>query len=486
MPGQATAIERDDAIVRTRRTAALVRTVLGALGIALIITQPTLLPTPALGIAGFAIILVTSLTQLAQVRFGWLRVEEGFAASAAVLIIGFGDQRVTVLCLLWLVALAAGVMARGGRVGSVGRAVVLAALVLPVVRLGELSFEYAVFAAAVVGLQLTAGRLTLELNRLLRAARRDAENAETLLLAGDIASRVANREGAAGERRPAAPEPSSQLSPAEEAGARLALATLLRGEGMGMAVQPIVDLRDGSVHAFEALARFERRRSDRSPLHWFGLAEELGERLALERVCLAAALQLFADRPGRARLSVNLSVAALNDPQTLELLEEAAGGDPAGLAGLIVEVTEETLVSVEGDFGRSIAALRRRGARLAVDDVGAGYSGLRQITAVVPDYLKLDRSLICGIDSDDERAALVAALTGYAEKVGALLVAEGIEERAELECLVEIGVPLAQGFHLAVPSRPWPGLSPEGAATLGCAPGVAVAPRGARALAPSA
>jgi EAL domain-containing protein (putative c-di-GMP-specific phosphodiesterase class I) len=467
MPGQAHAIERDDSIVRTRRTAALVRVLLGALGIGLIITQPSLLSSPILGVAGFAVILLTAFSQLAQIEVRWLRLEEAFAASAAILIIGCGEQRVTILSLLWLVSLAAGVMARGGRVGNLGRAIVLIALALPLIRLGEVRLEYVAFAAAVIGLQLTSGRLTLELNRLLRAARLDAENAETLLLAGDIAARVASRDESVPRPRPAMPAPSSALTPDEEAGARLALATLLRGEGLGMAVQPIVDIRDGSVHAYEALARFERRRSDRSPLHWFALAEELGERVTLERACLAGALQLFATRPGGVRLSVNLSVAALRDADTLELLQLVADEEPDALGGLIIEVTEETLVEEESDFGETIAGLRRRGARLAVDDVGAGYSGLRQITAVVPDYLKLDRSLIVGIDGDNERAALVAALTGYADKVGAFLIAEGIEHRGELDCLREIGVPLVQGFYLGTPGRPWPGVSDEGAAGLG-------------------
>ena len=97
-----------------------------------------------------------------------------------------------------------------------------------------------------------------------------------------------------------------------------------------------------------------------------------------------------------------------------------------------------------------------RGAVLAVDDMGAGYSGLRQITAVRPRYLKLDRSLGAGIDADPERAALVAALAGYSRQVGALLVVEGIETDAELDALQRIGVPLVQGFRLARPGAPWP------------------------------
>jgi EAL domain-containing protein (putative c-di-GMP-specific phosphodiesterase class I) len=482
MPRRAPAIERDAAILRTRRTASVVRAMLCALAIILLITRPGLVPVPALGIAGFAIILLSSVVLLAQVDGRWARIEEASAASAAFLILGCGKEQVTVISMLWLVALAVGVMARGGRVGNIGRPVVLVALLLPIVRLGELHLEYAAFALAVVGMQLTAGRLTMELNRLLRAARLDAENAETLLLAGDIAARVASREKRLPASRPAAPEPTAALTPAEEAGARLALATLLRGEGMGMAVQPIVDLRDGSVHAYEALARFQRRRSDRNPLNWFALAEELGERVALERACLGTALELFPARPDGVRLAVNLSVAALRDPATVDLLQKVSEVEPNALGGLIVEITEETLVEEESGFGESLAALRGCGAQLAVDDVGAGYSGLRQITAVGPDYLKLDHSLVREIDRDDERAALVAALTGYADKVGALLVAEGIEELAELECLLEIGVPLAQGFYLGAPDRPWPTLSKKGAASLGAGDVRALAATRERAL----
>jgi EAL domain-containing protein (putative c-di-GMP-specific phosphodiesterase class I) len=454
-------IERDDPIQRARHTAAVSRVVLGVLGIVLILAKPDLLPIPGAGIAGFAVILLTSLLQLADLRIAWVQLEESFAASAAILIIGLGDQRVTVISLLWLVALAAGVMARGGRVHWIGRAVVIGALLLPIVREGTLTLEYAALCAAMLGLQLTAGRLTLELNRLLVQARHDAENAETLLLAGDIAQRVAQREEAAEPARPSSPGPAAPPSAAEVARTRAALARLIAGDGLRMAVQPIVDLRTGRVHAYEALARFGRRQTDRSPLHWLAIAGELGERPALERACLGAALALFERRPDpAARLSVNLAIPALLDPATQAMLDDFAAGRREGLEGLIVEITEETLV----DHGRDVLEigerLRERGARLAVDDVGAGYSGLRQITEVLPEYLKLDRSLVAGIDTDADRAALVSAVAGYAGHVGSLLVAEGVERPAELHRLQALDVPLAQGFHLAMPGAPWPAVAP--------------------------
>jgi diguanylate cyclase (GGDEF)-like protein len=563
----------DPYLLRARRTAACTRAVLGVLGIALLSARgPTLLAHPALGTVGFATIAASALVQLSAPRASWLRVEESLAGVAALLIVGVQDQRVTILSVLWLAAVASGVVARGGRVHWIGRTMVLGALALPAVRAGALSADHAALGVATVGLLLSCGRLTRELGRLLRQARydvdhdeltgtlaraafraaleeattgaresaplclllldldgfgainkslghaagdallasagermlsvagsvrpvgrlggdefaviapveesttlaaallsalagcsdetrrvsacigvaqtpRDGSDADALLRAADIALRVAKRSGVGGQVSLYAGGP---LSGQGAHSARSSLTRLISGDGLSMAVQPIVDLRSGEVHAYEALARFGQGGTD-SPLHWFSLAEEFGERDALERACLRAALELLAVRPPDTRVAVNLSAPVLLDERTLRILER-----PGDLSGLIIEVTEEALVQSEAQLHTAIAPLRARGARLAVDDMGAGYSGLRQITTVQPSYLKLDRSLVSGIDGDDDRAALVSALVGYAEHVGSLLVAEGIESPEELRTLLELGVPLAQGFYLGRPAAPWP------------------------------
>jgi EAL domain-containing protein (putative c-di-GMP-specific phosphodiesterase class I) len=459
-------IETDEHILRARRTAAKTRIAMGLIGVALILAWPTLVPYPVLGILGFLIIEVTAIVQLATLRPSWLKVEESLAGLAAILIIGMGNQTITALSILWLVAVASGVMARGGRVHWAGSAIVLSALALPIVREGHLSGQYAGVCAAVLGLLLTCGRLTRELNYLLRQARRQAENAETLLLAGDIAARMADRDGTP---LAAAPTPADtgathpRLSAEEAASARDALARLIDGDGLKMVVQPIVDIRSGRAHAYEALARFGQPRQDGSPLHWFALAEALGQRPALERACLRGGLELLASRPPGTSLSLNLSAPVLLEDATMAMLHAAGDSLPDDLAGLIVEITEETLVHSDMGLLRAIEPLRARGARLAVDDMGAGYSGLRQITTVLPSYLKLDRSLVSGIDADNDRAALVGALAGYSKQVGSLLVAEGVETDAELQVIRRLGVPLVQGFYLSRPGSPWPQISNVGA-----------------------
>ncbi len=448
-------IESDAHVLRARRTAATTRIAMGVAGAALTLADPALLPSPLLGTAGFVVIALTSLVQLAAPRLSWLGVEESLSGLAGVLIVGFAGQRVTILSVLWLVAVAGGVLARGGRVHWIGRTIVLCSLSLPIIRYGSLNAEYGLLLVAALGLLLTTGRLTRELNLLLRQARLQADNAETLLLAGDIAARMSDRSERAGARENASSAASAAAGEAARESERAALQRVISGHGLSIVVQPIVDVRRGVIHAYEALARFDSELLDGSPLHWFELADELGERPALERACLRLALDVFAERPPGRSVSVNLSAPVLLEAETMAMLHGAAGAG-GDLSGLIVEITEETLVRGEMNLAEAIEPLRARGAQLAVDDMGAGYSGLRQITSVLPGYLKLDRSLVSGIEDDDERAALVGALAGYSSQVGSLLIAEGVETEAELRTVRRLGVPLVQGFFLGRPGRPWP------------------------------
>ncbi|HEY2571718.1 MAG TPA: hypothetical protein VGI27_09595, partial [Solirubrobacteraceae bacterium] len=118
-------IENDGHVQRARQTAAWARAAIGGVGIALIGLQPRLVEHPWLGVAGFATIVATAIVHLCAKRIVWLKLEESLAGAAAVLIVGLGGQSVTVLSILWLAAVASGVMARGGRVHWIGRAIVL-------------------------------------------------------------------------------------------------------------------------------------------------------------------------------------------------------------------------------------------------------------------------------------------------------------------------------------------------------------------------
>ncbi len=284
-------------------------------------------------------------------------------------------------------------------------------------------------------------------------APQDGDDADAVLRAADIALRVAKRHG----KRQAVIYDGASLTDDPVTGARGALMRLIAGEGLEVAMQPIVDVTTGRLHAYEALARF-RTHGTEAPLHWFAIADELGLRAELEIACLRAALKLFPLRPPGVLMSVNLSATLLFDRRVDALLD--AAGD---VNGLIVEVTEDSLVREDAGPMLALGPLLERGIVLAVDDVGAGYSGLGQLTVLRPALVKLDRGLVAGIDTSPHRAALVEALVGYARRTGGELVAEGVETAAELETVAALGVRLVQGFALARPGAPWPQVSSHAA-----------------------
>jgi EAL domain-containing protein (putative c-di-GMP-specific phosphodiesterase class I) len=184
-------------------------------------------------------------------------------------------------------------------------------------------------------------------------------------------------------------------------------------------------------------------------------------RLATRRATSTAGLELLDDLPAGTRLSVNLSGPLLLDVRIDELLRSARHLDR-----LILEVTENSLLEETPGLIAAISRLIADGIHFAVDDMGAGYSGLRQITTVRPNYIKLDRSLISGIDTDPDRGALVAAMLGYVHQTGGHLVAEGVETEAELQTLLDLGVTLIQGYLLGRPGSPWPAVAAQEPAML--------------------
>jgi hypothetical protein len=160
------------------------------------------------------------------------------------------------------------------------------------------------------------------------------------------------------------------------------------------------------------------------------------------------------ERPPGSFLSLNVSPAAL-------LSAEVAAVLPRDLTKIVIELTEDELFSSDEALDAHLAALRARGARIAVDDAGAGYAGLQQLIRVRPDILKLDRSLVSGVHSDGSKIALLEALSRFATTTGAAVCAEGIEDVEDLRLLSRFDVTYAQGYVLAAPGAPWPGIATD-------------------------
>jgi EAL domain-containing protein (putative c-di-GMP-specific phosphodiesterase class I) len=119
---------------------------------------------------------------------------------------------------------------------------------------------------------------------------------------------------------------------------------------------------------------------------------------------------------------------------------------------VVLELTEHEQIDDYAPITETLARLRALGVRLSVDDTGAGFSSLTHILKLEPEFIKLDRKIVEGVDSDPARAALVGALVRFSLDTGSRLIAEGIETIGELDRLVELGVELGQGYYLGRPA----------------------------------
>ncbi len=231
-------------------------------------------------------------------------------------------------------------------------------------------------------------------------------------------------------------------------------------------VQPVVRPADRLIVGYEALARMPLD-PVRAPDWWLAKAEEVGLRASLEMACLAAATVLGSP-PDDRLLFVNLSPSLLAEPAALLLLERLP-------ERVVVELTEQEAVEDYDGLRRDLAPWLARGVRIAIDDAGAGYSSLRHVIELTPDFLKLDRELVRDLDRDRNRRALVSAMSAFAAEVGTSVIAEGVETAEEMEVLRDADVDLVQGYLLARPGVPWPALSDQArpaATRVGRQPGV--------------
>ena len=210
-------------------------------------------------------------------------------------------------------------------------------------------------------------------------------------------------------------------------------------------VQPIRSLDTLEIVGVEALSRF-RGRPRRSPLLWFAEAEEVGLRVALELTAVRKALDRLAKLPAEIYLSINASPETAMSAQFARLLRRVATDR------IVVEITEHARIDDYDRFNARLRRVRDLGARIAIDDAGAGFASLRHILLINPDIIKLDNSLISGIAHNQSAQALAAGLMSFADRIDAEIVAEGVETSDQLTALRTLGVKYGQGFHLGPPA----------------------------------
>jgi len=207
--------------------------------------------------------------------------------------------------------------------------------------------------------------------------------------------------------------------------------------------QPLVDLDNNQCVAYEALTRFPEDPAW-STSDWFATAREVGMAVELELAAIAAALDHLDEIPARTALAINVSAMVAVTDEFFVLVAPVAHR-------LIIELTEHDPVDDYHALAKALAGLRQLGARIAVDDVGAGAASLRHVLNLAPDIVKLDLTLTHGLEDVPGAHALASAMVHFAGSTGALIAAEGIETPHELELLRELGVDHGQGYLLGRP-----------------------------------
>jgi len=242
-----------------------------------------------------------------------------------------------------------------------------------------------------------------------------------------------------------------------------ALLQQILGEGgISVLFQPIYAMsgRNGapavSMFALEALARGPKGSNAESANILFEYVRRKGKEVEVDRACVAAVLKSAATIPlpaaVRPAISINVHAATLErDDHFAHFLLDRCSEHGIEIGRVILEIVEQQQYWDDARFFRSVNALRAVGIRIALDDIGLGYSNYRTLIEVRPDFYKIDRYFVTGSKAKDNARAAIESIVLLASRLGGRAVAEGIESADDLESVRDLGIDLVQGFHLAVP-----------------------------------
>ncbi len=285
----------------------------------------------------------------------------------------------------------------------------------------------------------------------------DGGDEESLMRSADIAMHQAKGDGGGGF---AIYSDEFNRQSVERLAFEASLRQALDADALTVHYQPKVSTRTGLIEGVEALVRWQHPQLGMiSPANFIAVAEETGLIVPLGRQVMRKAVEQLASwralgLPDMA-MAVNLSPAQLVDPGLLEHIDEllaATGVDPRLLE---LEITESVLMRDTQQTMVLLAAIKRRGLRLAVDDFGTGYSSLSHLRSFPVDTLKIDRSFVRGVAEDADDRAIVQAIMQMAQTLRLKVVAEGVETTAQRQALSKLGCDLLQGFLFS------PALPPE-------------------------
>lgn len=235
---------------------------------------------------------------------------------------------------------------------------------------------------------------------------------------------------------------------------RSMLDTLLTPGALTTLFQPIVEERSGEsrVYGYECLTRGPAGTNFESADVLFEYARLKGAEAIVDRACIAQALATAEQWPTRPSLAINVHASTLSRdpgfPRDLIAAARTRGFEPEQI---VVEIVEHSPILNHRDFITCLENLRAAGFRIAVDDVGRGYSNFKMMLDCAPDYLKIEREFTSAAATDRGHYAVVESVLSFANRVGARVVAEGVEEEEDRAFLIGIGIELLQGYFYARP-----------------------------------
>jgi EAL domain-containing protein (putative c-di-GMP-specific phosphodiesterase class I) len=215
------------------------------------------------------------------------------------------------------------------------------------------------------------------------------------------------------------------------------------------AFQPVRHLPDGEILGYEALIRGPEGSSLESPSVLFAVAHENEMSVELETLCLDTIFRSLPRSVNSGRLFVNASSRLLRHPIFLD--DRNLKAINRSHTDVVVEISEKEMVGDYGTFAEIVRTIRGSKLKIAIDDAGSGYSGLETILNLRPDYIKVAESLVRNLETDPIKREIIASLAAIGGRIGAIVIAEGVEREEELKALVDLGIPYGQGFLLGRP-----------------------------------
>lgn len=235
---------------------------------------------------------------------------------------------------------------------------------------------------------------------------------------------------------------------------------ILKNKLITIHFQPIVHFHSHQTYGFEALSRGPFNSFFYSPSRLFPYAEKEGLLYTLEKVARERAFEESRGISKEQKLFINLNSQVIYDSQftpghTISLLQQFE----INPKNVVFEITERNAIHDFAAFRNVLNHYREQGFQIAIDDAGAGYSSLQSISELMPDYIKIDRSLISGIDHNEVKSNILEAFVSFTKKMNCEIIAEGIETEDELRRIIDLGIVYGQGFFIAHPDNPIPSIS---------------------------